>query len=82
VTRAAFPAWLLVSIRHTERTGGRIDVVPDGLRFVSVAGDGHWTVELPVATSATAQPLTRDGLHRALGIGQREYMNALLEPAR
>jgi hypothetical protein len=78
----AFPQWLRVAIVHAERTDGRIDVVPDGLRFVAAGGDGQWTIELPLSTDDTAQRLTRDGLHRALGIGQREYTTALIESTR
>ena len=82
VTRAACPSWLLVAIHYTEQTGGRIDVVRDGLRFVLAAADGEWTVKLPVSADRLAEALDRDGLHRMLGIGQSEYMTALIESTR
>jgi hypothetical protein len=53
VTRAALPTWLLVAIGHAERTGGRIDVVPDGLKLVSAASPGEWTVTVPVSADLT-----------------------------
>ena len=74
----AFPQWLRVAIVHAERTGCRIDVVPDGLRFVSATVDGQWTVKLPVANDPAAQARDRDGLHRALGIDQGAYTAALI----
>ena len=82
LTRATFPDWLLVAIHHTEQTGGRIDIVPTGLRFVSAAEDGTWTVALPVSTDPTAQARAHEGLHHALGIGQLEYTTALIASTR
>ena len=79
-TRATLPQWLSVAITHTERTGGRVDVVHDGLRFVTADQDGQWTVHLPLSADDTVWTLERDELHRVLGIDQRGYMVALVEP--
>jgi hypothetical protein len=81
-SRAALPAWLLVAIEHTERSGGRIDLDPQGLRFVSASRDGTWTVTLPVSADPAAQARDHDGLHRALDIGQAQYTTALIQSSR
>jgi hypothetical protein len=82
VTRAAFPDWLLVAIHYTEQTGGRIDIVPTVLRFVAAAKDDTWTVALPVSTDPEEQARDHEGLHHALGIGQREYTTAPIQSTR
>jgi hypothetical protein len=82
LARATYPDWLLVAIHHTEHTGGRIDIDPKGLRFVSASKDGTWTIALPLSADPEAQARDHEGLHHALGIGQREYTTALIESTR
>ena len=81
LTPAALPQWLSVAITYAERTGGRVDVVHDGLRFVTADQDGEWTVHLPLSADDSVWTLERDELHRVLGIDQHAYMTALLDPA-
>jgi hypothetical protein len=64
---------------HVEGHGGRLDVVTEGLRFVSQDGERVWTVPLPLPAEAVEQHLHHVELHQRLGIDQGAYTTALLD---
>jgi hypothetical protein len=74
--RAALPQWLRVAIRHAESEGKRVELADDNLRFVDERGYEIYLVPLPVP--AAVGTLHHHELHSRLGIGQREYIAALL----
>ena len=79
LAHASLPQWLRVAIAHVERHGGRIDVAPEGLRFVTADAQADWTIPKPLPADATVQHLHHRELHGRLGIDQRAYTAALLD---
>jgi hypothetical protein len=81
LARAAMPPWLRVAVVHVEAHGGRVEPVPDGLRFTDKGGEICWTIQLPLPSDLTAIALNHHELHSRFGIDQRAFTTAVLDGA-